>query len=89
VILFQYDEMHTRSSGPGKGDGAMDASNLLSQPSRAVNSNCIGWRPTLDEYESTLKATRRLPGRFKWPCLSRTNGSKDRSPSWRSGLKAR
>ncbi|PJG54657.1 ATP-dependent chaperone ClpB [Bradyrhizobium forestalis] len=61
-ILF-IDEMHTLI-GAGKGDGAMDASNLLKPALARGELHCIG-ATTLDEYQKHVEKDAALARRFQ------------------------
>ncbi|SFJ55055.1 ATP-dependent chaperone ClpB [Bradyrhizobium sp. Gha] len=61
-ILF-IDEMHTLI-GAGKGDGAMDASNLLKPALARGELHCIG-ATTLDEYRKHVEKDAALARRFQ------------------------
>ena len=61
VVLF-IDEMHPRV-GAGKGDGAMDASNLLKPALARGELHCIG-ATTLDEYRKHVEGDPALARRF-------------------------
>ena len=67
IILF-IDEMHTLI-GAGKGDGAMDASNLLKPALARGELHCVG-ATTLDEYRKSVEKDPALQRRFP-PCLCR------------------
>lgn len=61
IVLF-IDEMHTLV-GAGKGDGAMDASNLLKPALARGELHCIG-ATTLDEYRKYVEGDAALARRF-------------------------
>ncbi len=62
IVLF-IDEMHTLV-GAGKGDGAMDASNLLKPALSRGELRCVG-ATTLDEYRKYIEKDPALARRFQ------------------------
>ncbi|KAK0361087.1 hypothetical protein LTR94_024715, partial [Friedmanniomyces endolithicus] len=62
IVLF-IDEMHTLV-GAGKGDGAMDASNLLKPALARGELHCVG-ATTLDEYRKHVEKDPALARRFQ------------------------
>jgi ATP-dependent Clp protease ATP-binding subunit ClpB len=62
IVLF-IDEMHTLV-GAGKGEGAMDASNLLKPALARGELHCVG-ATTLDEYQKHIEKDPALARRFQ------------------------
>jgi len=62
IVLF-IDEMHTLV-GAGKGEGAMDASNLLKPALSRGELHCVG-ATTLDEYRKNVEKDAALARRFQ------------------------
>ena len=62
VVLF-IDEIHT-VVGAGKGDGAMDAGNMLKPALARGELRCIG-ATTLDEYREYIEKDAALERRFQ------------------------
>jgi ATP-dependent Clp protease ATP-binding subunit ClpB len=70
IILF-IDEMHTLV-GAGKGDGAMDAANLIKPALARGELHCIG-ATTLDEYRKHVEKDAALARRFQPVFVSEPN----------------
>ncbi len=70
IVLF-IDEMHT-VVGAGKGDGAMDAGNLLKPALARGELRCIG-ATTLDEYREYIEKDAALERRFQQVYVDQPN----------------
>lgn len=70
IVLF-IDEMHTLV-GAGKGEGAMDASNLLKPALARGELHCVG-ATTLDEYRKHVEKDAALARRFQPVFVSEPN----------------
>ena len=70
IILF-IDELHT-VVGAGRGDGSMDAGNLLKPPLARGELHCIG-ATTLDEYRQYIEKDPALERRFQMVLVDEPN----------------
>ena len=80
IILF-IDEMHALV-GAGKGEGAMDASNLLKPMLARGELHCIG-ATTLDEYRKHIEKDAALERRFQPVLVEPPSVEDTRTGSWR------